>query len=46
MPPKKPNYKSTINLVLGKLKNGDIQKAKVDLSKINKEISKTNWSVK
>ena len=33
--PKKSDYKSTINLELDKLKNGDIQKVKVDLSKFN-----------
>ena len=39
MPPKSSNvkseYKKTINLELDKLKNGNIQKVKVDLSKIN-----------
>ena len=35
MPPKKSEYKNTINLELDKLKNGNIQKVKVDLSKIN-----------
>ena len=39
MPPKRSNvkslYKKTINLELDKLKNGNIQKVKVDLSKIN-----------
>ena len=34
MPPKKPEYTNTINLELDKLKNGDIQKVKVDLTKI------------
>ena len=35
MPPKKSEYKNKISLELDKLKNGDIQKVKVDLSKIN-----------
>ena len=35
MPPKNSEYKNTLNLELNKLKNGDIQKVKVDLSKIN-----------
>ena len=35
MPPKKSEYNKTIILELGKLKNGEIQKVKVDLSKIN-----------
>ena len=35
MPPKKSEYKNTLNLELDKLKNGDIQKVKVDLSKLN-----------
>ena len=35
MPPKKSEYKNKINLELDKLKNGDIQKVKVDLSKLN-----------
>ena len=34
MPPKKSEYKNKINLELDKLKNGDIQKVKVDLTKI------------
>ena len=39
MPPQKPHdksaYKSQIKLELEKLKNGEIQAAKVDLTKIN-----------
>ena len=34
MPPNKSEYKKTVNLELGKLKNGEIQGAKVDLIKI------------
>ena len=40
-------YTNKIKLDLDKLKNGDIQKVKVDLKKIScKENSKTNWSCK
>ena len=35
MPPNKSESNRTINLELDKLKNGEIQKVKVDLSKIN-----------
>ena len=35
MPPKKSEYKNKISSELDKLKNGDIQKVKVDLSKFN-----------
>ena len=39
MPPKSSNdksaYKSKIKLDLGKLQNGEIQAAKIDLTKIN-----------
>ena len=35
MPPKKSEYKNKMSLGLDKLKNGDIQKVKVDLSKLN-----------
>jgi len=34
MPPKSSEYKNKINLELDKLKNGNIQKVKVDLTKI------------
>ena len=34
MPPKKSSYKNNIKLELEKLKNGEIQNAKVDLTKI------------
>ena len=34
MPPKKTEYKKTINLELEKLKNGEIKGAKIDLTKI------------
>ena len=34
MPPKESEYKKTINLELEKLKNGEIQGTKVDLTKI------------
>ena len=47
MPPKKsnvkPEYKKTIKLDLEKLKNGDIQNVKVDLTKINiRQLAKKN----
>ena len=35
MPPQKKSYKKNIKLELEKLKNGEIQAAKVDLTKIN-----------
>ena len=35
MPPKKSEYKNKLSSELDKLKNGDIQKVKVDLSKFN-----------
>jgi hypothetical protein len=35
MPPKKSEYKNKLSSELDKLKNGDIQKVKVDLTKIN-----------
>ena len=35
MPPNKSEYKNKISSELDKLKNGDIQKVKVDLSKLN-----------
>ena len=35
MPPKKSEYKNKISLELDKLKNGDIQKVKVELPKLN-----------
>ena len=34
MPPKKSEYKKTINLELGKLKNGEVKGTKIDLTKI------------
>ena len=34
MPPKKSEYKKTINLELEKLKNGEIKGTKIDLTKI------------
>ena len=50
MPPKSSNdksaYKSKIKLDSEKLKNGEIQAAKVDLSKINLKKSKINRCVK
>ena len=50
MPPKSSNdksaYKSKIKLDLEKLNNGEIQAAKVDLSKTNIKNSKTNRCVK
>ena len=50
MPPNSSNdksaYKGEITLDLEKLKNGEIQAAKVDLTKINKESSKKNRCVK
>ena len=51
MPPKKSNvkseYKSKLKLDLEKLKNGGVQAAKVDLTKIKiKNISKENRCVK
>ena len=46
MPPKKSEYKNKISLELDKLKNGDIQKVKVDIQNQHKENSTTNRSVK
>ena len=50
MPPKSSNdksaYKSKIKLDSKKFKNGGVQAAKVDLTKINIRNSKTNRCVK
>ena len=44
MPPKKSNdksaYKSKIKLDVEELKNGEVQAAKIDLTKINNKINK------
>ena len=51
MPPKQPNveseYKSKLKLYLEKLKNGEVQATKVDLTKIStRKLAKTNRCVK
>ena len=51
MPPKRSEYKNKVSLELDELKNGDIQRVKVDLSKLNiknlaKRIGVSSGSVK